>query len=123
MFAGLTSFMDEAASMSHSERIGDHDGEAQERPDLHGLAEESLERLAARVFANEGRANAVPHELHWPRGPRRLEHLLQREFMGQAIERRRRGTVRGRNLDEDRSKFAAGVMALPAAERTLRVLP
>ena len=66
---------------------------AQEAPDIHGYAEQHLERLAARIIEHQHGSIGFAHELQWPHCPRAIEFVVQLVFVCEAIEGRTRRVV------------------------------
>jgi hypothetical protein len=61
--------MHQAPLVRPSESGGNVDGQAQEPPRFHRLAEEALERLAATILEQPGGPAAFAHEVKRSRGP------------------------------------------------------
>ena len=119
----LDVLVDEAALVRLAQRGGDADGEAQEASHLHRFADESLERLAARILEQQRCSTAFAGKRERPRRPCGVEFVPQFIFVSEAIERGRRRALRGGQHRQHRAAAARAVRAPSAAEDAFAVLP
>ena len=80
--------------MDLADRLHERDGEAQEPPRLHRPAQQLRKRNAAGILQHQQGAPALAQQLQGPGGPRRLQLVLQRIFVGEAVEGRCAGGSR-----------------------------
>ena len=82
----LDVLVDEAALVKLAQSRRNRDGQAQEASYLHGLTEQTVERLAARILEHQHGPTGVAHEVQRPRRPCPVELILQLVFVREAIE-------------------------------------
>ena len=82
----LDVLVDEAALMELAQSRGNSDRQAQEASYLHGRAEQTVERLAARILEHQHGPTGVAHELQRPHRPCPVELVFQLVFVSEAIE-------------------------------------
>ena len=119
----LDVLVDEGAQLYPGQRGDDFDGEDQERPRLHRLADEPLERLAARVLEQQRRSTAFPHKRERPRRPCGVEFVPQLIFVGEASEACRQRTFRSGQHDQHGVTAAVAMLPPPLAEDAIPSLP
>jgi hypothetical protein len=78
--------MNEATLVELAQRRGDADGKAQKNARLHGRAEQSRERLTARILEHQQSPAAFAHQRERSHRPRAIEFVLQSKFVSKAIE-------------------------------------
>jgi len=88
-----------------------------------GLNDEAVEGLASCVFDDEHRPPVLAHEVQRPHGPRAIQLILQAVFVGEAIEARGRGVLRGGLNNQHRAPVVVIAQAPPSAEDAFAVLP
>jgi len=69
------------------------------------------------------RSTAISRNLEWPHGPRAIQLILKRVFVGKAIEAGRRRLFRGWEHDQHAIATAFCAAAPPAAEGESIILP
>src|SRR6516165_8366493 len=119
----LDVLVDKAALVKLAESRGSSAAEAQEASHLHGLAEQLVEWLAARILEHQHRPTGVAHEVQRPYRPRSVELLLQFEFVSQAIEAGAGRLIGGRNNGQHGAPFAVILQSPAAVEDAFAVLP
>ena len=82
----LDVFVDEPALMKLAQSRGNSDSQAQEASYLHGLTEQTVERLAAQIIEHQHGPTGVAHEGQRPRRPCPVELIFQLVFVREAIE-------------------------------------
>src|SRR6516162_1557799 len=97
--------------------------EVQEAPDIHGYAEQHLERLAARILEHQHSPTGFAHELQWQHRPRAIEFALQFVFVTEVIEGRTRRVVGGRSNEQHGAPLTVVVQSPAAVKDALAVLP
>ena len=120
---GLDVLVNEPASMELTECARQRHSESEKPSDLHGLADEAIERLASCVVDDQHRPPALAHELHRPQCPRAIQVVLELVFVDEAIDALERGML-GAGKDGDESvPVARGTIPPESAEGTSGVLP
>ena len=120
---GLYILVDDAALVQLAQCRDDADGEAQEACNLHRCAEQSVQRLAARILEHQHDLAALAHQLERAHGPGAVELVPQSIFVGEAIDTARRDRLGGRNDGQDGGPGAAIRPAPGSAEGAFAVLP
>ncbi len=109
--------------MDLAQRRGDADREAQEAPEVHGRAEQPIERLAARVLEHQHGPAVFAHELQRPYRPGAIELVFQFVFMGEAVESGGRRALPRRQHNQHSPPFAVGARAPSSAEDPIANVP
>ena len=123
MLAGFRSLWTRPRWWSLAQGRGDAEREAQEALQLHGRAEQPLERLAARILEHQHGPTALAHELQGPRRPGAVQLILQPVFVRQAIEDIRWRVFRGEEHRQHGVPAAIGIEARCSAENAVAILP
>ena len=119
----LDVFVDEAAlvDLAHSHR--DADRETQKASHFHGRAEQTRERLAARIFEHQHGPTAFAPDFQRAHSPCTVELVLQRVFVGKAIKAGGRLVLSGRQHGQYGGSVAVRGSAPSSAQDTFAVLP
>src|SRR5271166_5546418 len=115
--------VDEAALVRLAQGCDDADGKAKEALHFHRIADQSLERFAARILEQQRRSTAFAGKRERPRRPCGFELVPQFILVSEAIEGSRDRTLRGRLHRQRRAAAARAVCAPPAVEDAFAVLP
>jgi hypothetical protein len=125
----LDILVDEAAPMDLREGRGDRYRDAQKARQLHGRAEQSVQRLAVGVLEHQHDPAALADEFKRSRRPRPIQLVLQSVFASEAIEGGRCRMLRGGQHSEHSGLIAVGLVfpstdvVVPSTEDAFAVLP
>ena len=108
--------------MHLAQRCSNADGDAQEAFDFHRWAEKSAEQLPAGILEHQNALTAMSREFERPHGPGAVQLILERVFVGKAIDSRRSRLFRSREYDQDVFASIARAFAPRSAENESSVL-
>ncbi len=120
---GLQILVHQATCVDLAERRGDAHGQGQEAVHRHGSAQPAREGLAALILEHERAGPAFALKCQGPRRPCPVQHILQAEFVGQAIEATRAGMLRGRHHGQHSAPLAVLRLMPSSAKGALTLLP